>query len=254
MNEYVLILLVIFVALWTAYTARKKGRNALRWGGVALIPVVDPALALLTGNDPSWVAAMSMLPMLGLVFIASRRAAADGEQQSNAVNCPRCQHAHEPGPSFCTNCGWELSKPYASADTPAAAAPLASTAETARDDAAAPASASAAIPEPTLAATTTESPPAGAATAVADPAPASVPAGFSAEPLTITQPLTAAAMTERGLTLFNQGRVREAVDQFTKAIALDPRYREAWVNRARAYTHLGLNEKAAADRQQLEAI
>ena len=254
MNEYVLILLVIFVALWTAYTARKKGRNALRWGGVALIPVVDPALALLTGNDPSWVAAMSMLPMLGLVFIASRRTAADGEQQSNAVNCPRCQHAHEPGPSFCTNCGWELSKPYASADTPAAA-PLASTAETARDDAAAPASASstsAAIPEPTLAATATESPPAVAA--VADPAPATVPAGFSAEPLTITQPLTAAAMTERGLTLFNQGRVREAVDQFTKAIALDPRYREAWSSRAKAYTDLGLSDKAAADRRQLEAI
>ena len=259
MNEYVLILLVIFVALWTAYTARKKGRNALRWGGVALIPVVDPALALLTGNDPSWVAAMSMLPMLGLVFITSRRAAADGEQQSNTVNCPRCQHAHEPGPSFCTNCGWELSKPYASADTPAAAAPLASTtAETARDDAAAPASASAsasaAIPEPTLAATATESPPAGAATAVADPAPAAVPAGFSAEPLTITQTLTAAAMTERGLTLFNQGRVREAVDQFTKAIALDPRYREAWSSRAKAYTDLGLSDKAAADRRQLEAI
>ena len=255
MNEYVLILLVIFVALWTAYTARKKGRNALRWGGVALIPVVDPALALLTGNDPSWVAAMSMLPMLGLVFIASRRTAADGEQQNNAVNCPRCQHAHEPGPSFCTNCGWELSKPYASADTPAPAAPLASTAETARDDAApASASASAAIPEPTLSATTTESPPAGAATAVADPAPATVPAGFSAEPLTITQPLTAAAMTERGLTLFNQGRVREAVDQFTKAIALDPRYREAWSSRAKAYTDLGLSDKAAADRRQLEAI
>ena len=262
MNEYVLILLVIFVALWTAYTARKKGRNALRWGGVALIPVVDPALALLTGNDPSWVAALSMLPMLGLVFITSRRTAADGERTAaNTVNCPRCQHAHEPGPSFCTNCGWELSKPYASAETPAAA-PLASTAETARDDAAAPAStaasasasASATIPEPTRAATTTETPPAGAATAVADPAPASVPAGFSAEPLTITQTLTAAAMTERGLTLFNQGRVREAVDQFTKAIALDPRYREAWSSRAKAYTDLGLSDKAAADQRQLEAI
>ena len=102
--------------------------------------------------------------------------------------------------------------------------------------------------EPTLAATQTD-----AATAASADA-ASVPAGFSAEPLTITQTLTAAAMTERGLTLINQGRVREAVDQFTKAIALDPRYREAWSNRAKAYTDLGLSDKAAADRRQLEAI
>ena len=93
---------------------------------------------------------------------------------------------------------------------------------------------------------------AGAAqTAAPDPEPA--PA-FSIAPLTITRPLTAAGMTELGLSLFNQGRVREAVDQFTKAIALDPRYREAWANRARAYTELGLSEKAAADHQQLEAI
>ena len=53
-------------------------------------------------------------------------------------------------------------------------------------------------------------------------------------------------MTEAGLTLFNQGRVREAVDQFTKAIALDPRYRDAWANRAKAYSELGLSDKAAA--------
>jgi Tfp pilus assembly protein PilF len=61
-------------------------------------------------------------------------------------------------------------------------------------------------------------------------------------------------MTERGLALVNQGRVREAVDQFTKAIALDPRYREAWANRAQAYSQLGLNDKAASDQRQLEAI
>ena len=58
-NGYVLILLVIFVALWTAYTAQKKGRSPLRWGGVALIPVVDPALALLTGQLLSYNAAVT---------------------------------------------------------------------------------------------------------------------------------------------------------------------------------------------------
>ncbi len=260
-NDFFQILLIIFVALWTARTARNKGRNALLWGALALIPAVG-----LADGVPTGVTALSMVPMLALVFIPSRRTTADGEQQNNAFNCPRCQHAHESATSFCTNCGWELAKPYASADATASAvpppstsadAPLASAAatETARDDAAA-----AAIPEPTLAATQTEPPPASseasdtAAGSVAAAAPAGVPGGFSAEPLTITRPLTAAAMTERGLSLFNQGRVREAVDQFTKAIALDPRYREAWSSRAKAYTDLGLSDKAAADRQQLEAI
>ena len=251
MNEYVQIFLIVFVALWTARTAHNRGRSAPLWGALALIPAVG-----LLPSVPDGVTALSMLPMLALVFISSRRNAA-GEPQDSGINCPRCQHAHEPGPSFCTNCGWELSKPYASMDTPAAAAPSATpadaplasttTAETARDDAAAPASsasATAVTPEPTLAATQTD----------ASPDTATVPAGFSAEPLTITQPLTAAAMTERGLTLINQGRVREAVDQFTKAIALDPRYREAWRNRAKAYTDLGLSDKAAADQRQLEAI
>ena len=263
-----LILLVIFVALWTARTARNRGRNPLVWGGVALIPVIQPLWALMNGGEPNGVTALSMLPMLALVFIPSRRTAADAEQQDNVANCPRCQHAHESGPSFCTNCGWELAKPYASADATTAAASTASpadatlstaatAAETSRDDAAA-----APIPEPTLASTPTETPPAevadtpaaGMPAAAPAQAPAAVPSGFSAEPLTISQPLTAAAMTERGLSLFNQGRVREAVDQFTKAIALDPRYREAWSSRAKAYTDLGLSDKAAADRQQLEAI
>ena len=271
MNPFIMVFLVIFVALWTARTAYNKGRNPLVWGGVALIPVVEPLLALLSGEDPGWVAALSMVPMLGLVFIPSRRTTAEGEQQSNVANCPRCQHAHESATSFCTNCGWELAKPYASVDATATAAPPASTSadaplasaatsETARDDAAA-APAGSTIPEPTLAATQTEPPPASSEAAsgtvaaeAAAAAPAGVPGGFSAEPLTITRPLTAAAMTERGLSLFNQGRVREAVDQFTKAIALDPRYREAWSSRAKAYTDLGLSDKAAADRQQLEAI
>lgn len=254
------ILLIIFVALWTARTARNRGRNALLWGALALVPAVG-----LMPDVPDGVTALSMLPMLALVFIPSRRTAADAEQQDNANSCPRCQQAHESGPSFCTNCGWELAKPYASVDaTSAAATPaspadatlstVASAAETPRDDA----SAAPPIPEPTLASTPAETPPTDTADTPAAgmpaPAPSAVPSGFSAEPLTISRPLTAAAMTERGLSLFNQGRVREAVDQFTKAIALDPRYREAWSSRAKAYTDLGLSDKAAADRQQLEAI
>ena len=65
---------------------------------------------------------------------------------------------------------------------------------------------------------------------------------------------TPANLTERGVSLFNQGRFQEAIDQFTKAIALDPNYREAWARRAEAYGRLGRPERQQADQRRLEAI
>ncbi len=67
-------------------------------------------------------------------------------------------------------------------------------------------------------------------------------------------PLTAAGLTERGVSLITQDRVQEAVDQFTKAIALDPDYRPAWAKRAEAYLRLGLSQKAEEDQRRLEGI
>ena len=247
------ILSLLFVVLWTARLARNKGRNALVWGGVAAIPAVG-----LLDIFPEWITVLCMLPMLALVFMPARRPVAPDGGQDGLTPCPRCQHSHEAGPTFCTNCGWELTRPYATPDPSAATteAPESANAHvgdgvdqrapatdaTPTHPTADPVMASQQADEPEAATTQTTTPD-------PDPAPA-----FSMAPLTITRPLTAAGMTELGLSLFNQGRVREAVDQFTKAIALDPRYREAWANRARAYTELGLSEKAAADRQQLEAI
>lgn len=254
------ILSLLFVVLWTARLARNKGRNPLVWGGVAAIPAVG-----LLEIFPEWITVLCMLPMLALVFMPARRPVATDGGQDGTTPCPRCQHSHEPGPTYCTNCGWELARPYATTDATAAAT-----------DGPEPASApntaggtgvgEGADPRPSAGDATNGQPTAEpvmasqqvddadsvttpTASAEAEAAPA-----FSVAPLTITRPLTAAGMTELGLSLFNQGRVREAVDQFTKAIALDPRYREAWANRAKAYTELGLSEKAAADRQQLEAI
>jgi Flp pilus assembly protein TadD len=56
------------------------------------------------------------------------------------------------------------------------------------------------------------------------------------------------------MALFNQGRFQEAIDQFTKAIALDPRYKSAWTHRAEAYTKLGRRKEASEDLRRLEAI
>ena len=250
MDVILQILSVLFVVLWTARLASRKRRNMLLWAGAAALPAIA---VYLIDALPDAFTILCMAPMVGLVFIPARPAV-DGEAEEDPnVYCPRCQHAHEPGPNFCTNCGWELSRPYATdeaaTETPPAAEPvMASTSEDATEP-----SAPTVTVDPVLAAEqqTTEAAMAAAQTPSPEPDPA--PA-FTAVPNKITRPLTASAMTEAGLTLFNQGRVREAVDQFTKAIALDPRYRDAWANRAKAYSELGLSDKAAADQAQLEAI
>ena len=250
------ILSLLFVVLWTARLARNKGRNALVWGGVAAIPAVG-----LLDIFPEWITVLCMLPMLALVFMPARRPVATDSGQDGMTPCPRCQHSHEAGPTFCTNCGWELIRPYATTDatatategTESAGAPTFTPGTAEGVEPSAPttgASPTQPTADPVMASQQADETEAAQPDAAEpDPAPA-----FSIAPLTITRPLTAAGMTELGLSMFNQGRVREAVDQFTKAIALDPRYREAWANRAKAYTELGLSEKAAADRQQLEAI
>ena len=247
------ILSALFVALWTARLAYRKGRNPLLWGGMSVLPPT----AVYAFGLPEAVVILCMAPMLVLVFAPSRARVATEEGADSRVSCPRCQHSHEAGPSFCTNCGWELSRVYATTDAAPEATEspepviAASTAETVESAPAAEQSTPVVSPEPTLA--SEQSGEAAPASVMAQEAgePA---AAFTATPMKITRPLTASGMTEAGLTLFNQGRIREAVDQFTKAIALDPRYRAAWANRAKAYNELGLRDKAAADQRQLEAI
>ena len=255
MDVILQILSVLFVVLWTARLASKKRRNIIVWAGAAALPAIAVALI---DSLPEAVTILCMGPMVALVFMPTRQPVPTEGETDPTVYCPRCQHAHEPGPNFCTNCGWELTRPYAT-DGPSTEAPQPSEpvmASTSQDVAESPVSAETSgasdSPEPVLASEQTADPNhATAATATAEPEPA--PA-FTAAPMKITRPLTASGMTEAGLALFNQGRVREAVDQFTKAIALDPRYRDAWANRAKAYDQLGLREKAAADQAQLEAI
>ena len=65
---------------------------------------------------------------------------------------------------------------------------------------------------------------------------------------------TAATMTERGVRMFDNGRIQEAIDQFTKAIALDPYFREAFERRAEAYARQGRGEQADEDRRKLQGL
>jgi len=245
------------VVLWTVRQSRAKGQNPWLWGGASILLMIVPGLQFL-----------GIAPMVCLLFFP-RTAQAPTVNSKNGtpedrVICPKCQAYHATGHNFCVNCGWQLDQPYAAEGT----APPDSTPEDSR----------AAQPEP--AATLASEAPAEPIPAVPDQAeePATVIASEqvgtaasveepSHEPVVVEPmpaepppkpvfrfPLTAAGLTERGVSLFTEDRVQEAVDQFTKAIALDPDYRPAWTKRAEAYLRLGLRQKAEEDQRRLEGI
>ena len=275
------------IVLWTARLARAKGMNPLAWG-------VGSALLMAAGWFvlPEWRSYMVFVGMGPLVFLLLFRSplfrrgnsAATAAPARVAAACPRCAAADPGGQNYCVHCGWDLSRLYTeSADSAETAAPAASPPEpaaTVRETTAdIPAAAIAESPAdiPAAAITETASKPAEATTeeTAASAIPQKPPAAPVAAPTlaqdteTPAEPAetapaapppavrripTAANLTERGIALFGQGRVQEAIDQFTKAIALDPQYKLAWEQRAEAYGRLGRAEQQAADRRQLETI
>lgn len=277
-NILQLISLAIIV-LWTVRLARAKGLNPLLWGvGSALLMAVGWFVL-----PEEWRRYMVFIGMAPLVFLLLFRSPLFRRRSDNAPAspvaaahpthaCPRCAIPDAGGQNYCVHCGWDLSQTYASvAETdeitaappaatpspePAAAAILETTLE---DVKAAPAAepipeSSEVIPsEPAIPAVTPQPTPVLAQdTERLPPAPTeTAPAAPIAPPRRIP---TAANLTERGIALFRQGRFQEAVDQFTKAIALDPKYKQAWEQRAEAYGRLGRAERQAADRRQLETI
>ena len=196
---------------------------------------------------------LAVIPMIVLLFIKNPQPRID-----NAVDpqiCNRCNTALTPGSKFCTSCGWELStvnstdgpvekeapanviveeprEPTEATDIP--------TQETGDREVQAPAHV---VPSEA----TTEP---AAEAAAEPPTPERV---LPRKPVPVDAP-TAAVMTERGVRLYNQGRTQESIDQFTKAIALDPNYAQAWGRRAEAYAALGRGDEAAEDRRKLEAL
>ena len=257
------------IVLWTARLARAKGMNPLAWGvGSALLMAAGWFLL------PEWRSYMVFVGMGPLVFLLLFRSplfrrsnpAAATTARVAAVSCPRCAAADPGGQNYCVHCGWDLSRPYAeSTDSGETAAPAASPAEstatvleTAADIPAAAVTESA--PEATATpAASPERPPAAPVAAPilaqdTEPPPETAETAPATPPPAVRRIPTAANLTEQGIALFSQGRVQEAIDQFTKAIALDPKYRLAWEQRAEAYGRLGRAERQAADRRQLETI
>ena len=273
-TDILLVFLVPFVAVWTARTALARNRNPWVWGGAAFILGIPwPFL-----NLPI----LGVVPVLFLMFFV-RPTIARGEETRNS--CSKCASPHPPGQNFCTKCGWDLSLDYSadSADTVLASemhqhqasstATLERPADPATHDSfgpapyapeqeqGSPAETEDFIPqndgtpvnegfaeEVTPVFASDESQPIGEV--AGDPEQPQRPWGI---PVPGPAP-TAEGMTARGEVLLSEGKLQEAIDQFTKAIALDPRHREAFEKRAEAFSRQGRSEKADEDYRQSQAL
>ena len=268
-TDILLVFLVPFVAVWTARTALARNRNPWLWGGAAFVLGIPwPFL-----NLPI----LGVVPVLFLMFFV-RPAGTRVPEQRNA--CSKCASPHSPGQNFCTKCGWDLSSEY-SADTTdtvlasemhqpqsSSTATLERPAETpSHDSFGAPSSA----PEEDMPAQPDDDqqthsapvePTVGGAPVFAS-GESQLEADSHSEPEEAQRPWgipvpgpapTAEGMTARGELLLSEGKLQEAIDQFTKAIALDPSHREAFEKRAEAYSRQGRQERADEDYRQVQAL
>lgn len=249
-SELLIYIGLCVIVLSTSRFAQARGRSPWMWGGAAL--------ALISLQLP-W-ALLTIGPLAILVFLGksvqptpdATEVTQMGEVTESTIACLRCQTHQSTGNHYCINCGWDLEKAYQqdatgsedTSPTPAGQAGLervaTSTTVVASES---PATEATAGNKPEDEAQ--ETPP------EEEPAPEEQP---EAPPRIISRPPTAERMTEKGLALFSQKRFQEAIDQFTKAIALDPNYKSAWAHRAKAYTRLGRPKEAAADKRRLKAI
>lgn len=262
-QDILLLISLGIIVLWTTRLARSKGLNPWYWGiGTALLVVVAWMFSR------QYLAPVVMAPLIFLLLFRSplfRR-----NRQEDSRPCPSCGAPDTGGLNFCVQCGWDLSRvmvdrqevmeeaeqsPISSAEQP----PTQQPGDTPSSDPWAPASAAqgegkeaaAEAPQPPPA---TDPEPVLAQEAAPAPSTAEVPPQPAPAPRMPRPIPTPANLTARGVELFNEGRLQESIDQFTKAIALDPNYREAWERRAEAYGRLGRPERQKADQSRLEAI
>ena len=255
-QDILLLISLGIIVLWTTRLARSKGLNPWMWGVAAVL-----LIALAWNFSPRFLGLVVMAPLIFLLLYRSPLFRRNREPQ--AMPCPGCGAADTGGLNFCVQCGWELSKstadagetggePAAPPETPVELQPIEPAGLAEEKPTAEPEPA----PQPAEEAITPPAPvPEPVLAQEADPAPVEFAPPPVVEPPAPPRPKpTAANLTERGVSLFNQGRYQEAIDQFTKAIALDPSYREAWEQRAEAYGRMGRSERQKADLRRLEAI
>ena len=223
------VIMAPLLAWWTTRLARNKGRSMpWVWGLAAFLLTMPPEPWRLVG----------MVPLFILIFLKAPQPRLDSPPREST--CPKCQASHSASQRYCISCGWEIGRAYpeggVSSQEPAETVEAGQTVTDA--------------PEPVLASEATQTAEVPAETT---PAPEAVAVPEPEVPAHRGIP-TAPGMTERGIRMFNLGRTEEAIDQFTKAIALDADHKEAWERRAEAYASLGRDGEAEEDRRRLNAI
>ncbi|PKB72959.1 MAG: hypothetical protein BZY75_04270 [SAR202 cluster bacterium Io17-Chloro-G7] len=266
MSTVLLIAALALVSIWTARLAKSKGRNPWLWGGASFVLGI-PTIHL-----------FAVAPLIIIMFL--KKAPEQAGPIVQTTTCPKCQSSSAKNSRFCTNCGWEVAR-VNTLDTPQEVAepivaPSTQTQEPAevsraptQDNTQSPAQSSEAAVESSTDDVAEYSPVTAPVhseidqleTVETDSEPTGEPAAEETlEEITSYRKIvpvdapTAAVMTERGVRLFNQGRTQEAIDQFTKAIALDATYIEAWAKRAEAYALLGRGDQAAEDQRRLDSL
>ena len=259
-------LVIFLLAVWTARLAIAKGRNAWGWGGMALV------LGLLPWH------LFGVLPVLILLFIKLPNEAST--ELVDRLTCARCTKSYSSSQHFCTGCGWDLNEAYSPEESdegqpfptrPQVQAPVQSTGvaqppESVDAPAAEPSKTGAPVAEtvaPSDAAGSVVGAPQKESTDSAEDAGETEADAAEEEPAKAYVPWgtydvgvapTAVLMTSRGMERFEEGKFQEAIDQFTKAIALDPNHAEAWQRRAEAYAQLGRPKQAEDDRRHLQGL
>ena len=259
-QDVLLLISLGIIVLWTTRLARSKGLNPWLWG-VGVVTLI--VLGWTFGKQ--YLAPVAMAPLIFLLLFRSPLFRRNNQRETSP--CPKCHVADTGGMNFCVQCGWDLSRSDAVASDryeetatqmhESTSQPAATMEEPAPNQGQTPdvveTSAEGEVAQPDSAPQyAPAADPVLAQDAVATPVEPEVPAQPEPKP---PRPLpTPTNLTERGIELFNQGRIQEAIDQFTKAIALDPNYREAWARRAEAYGRMGRPERQKADQSRLEAI
>ena len=246
MSEIFQYIVIFSLAVWTARLAITKGRNGWTWGAAALI------LGLLPWH------LIGVIPVLALMFM--KAPVGSNPAQTGLLACARCSKPHSDSQHFCTGCGWDLNQTDPPESIENEQAPI--------DPPRTPT---------TIHSTTVARVPEDAEPSDPDPEAVSAPQSatghdeaFPDNPETVSQVSeedyvpwgtydvgeapTAAVMVSRGIERFGEGKFQEAIDQFTKAIALDPQYADAWERRSEAYTQLGRSQQAEDDRRHLQGL
>ncbi|MFQ6026073.1 MAG: tetratricopeptide repeat protein [Dehalococcoidia bacterium] len=252
MGSILLYVSLAVVVLWTARLAWSKGFKPWLWAGASILLLLIPEWDIL-----------GMLPMFILLFLRRPRRAEYAEAPPEETTCSNCHSLQDWGHKFCDKCGWDMER----TDTPETIPAENTTATPPFDREPDFTPAASDPPNPPSLVEEPEAPAVLEAQSVAEPAPVEeVPPEIEVmeQPApeqppqppekVFSGPPTPARMTERGIDFLRQGRFQEAIDQFTKAIALDPNYKLAWENRAEAYGRMGRNQQAAEDRRRLEAF